>query len=198
MNSITNVTDGSSFMSKINYECLDGHIRENGSLQRECLANETHAFWTGLPFVCKSMFSFWCDCLKAKNLIGCDYSAKQLIGINLMKEATIDCSFKFHIFKYMFAGYFSVIWHIELKRRISAFENFDKGEAPDTMLKHQTGGTIFVSLKMIPSIHDQNFSQVCFHCSRGFHCPKTGDKKDLTKTLITFSKMYLVVKNFVV
>eukprot|EP00795_Rhopilema_esculentum_P001778 gene1778-16265_t len=53
VNAITNVTDGSNFMSKINYECLEGHIRENGSLQRECLANKTHAFWTGLPLVCK-------------------------------------------------------------------------------------------------------------------------------------------------
>ena len=55
VNGNTTVTNGNNWKSIVTYKCLTGYIKESGTDQRECVANETHASWTGSTLVCKSM-----------------------------------------------------------------------------------------------------------------------------------------------
>ena len=55
INGNTTVTNGNNWKSIVTYKCLAGYMKESGTDQRECIANETHASWTGSTLVCKSM-----------------------------------------------------------------------------------------------------------------------------------------------
>lgn len=55
VNGNTTITNGNNWKSIVTYKCLIGHIKESGTNQRECVANETHASWTGSTLICKSM-----------------------------------------------------------------------------------------------------------------------------------------------
>ena len=57
VNGITNITDASRYKSVVTYKCLTGYIKERGWFTRECIANETHAMWTGSTLVCKRTYA---------------------------------------------------------------------------------------------------------------------------------------------
>ena len=56
VNADTNITDGSRYRSVVTYKCFYGYVKEKGSFRRECVANETHAMWTGSTLACKRMY----------------------------------------------------------------------------------------------------------------------------------------------
>ena len=71
VNGITNITDGSRYKSLVTYKCLYGYVKERGWFKRECVANETHAMWTGATLVCKRMYAgmnFFCHELLSQGM----------------------------------------------------------------------------------------------------------------------------------
>eukprot|EP00794_Sanderia_malayensis_P018983 gene18983-20890_t len=48
-----NVTNGFGFQSVVTYSCLTGYFKSSGTLNRKCIANETHAYWTGSLPMCQ-------------------------------------------------------------------------------------------------------------------------------------------------